>query len=81
MIYHAVLTCATLLNLSMTTKMEMQHLLPQAAEYCMNHTDGKLSVAYGPIEKTQKMNWEWNRDAFEAYLRAKSKRNPFATGH
>jgi hypothetical protein len=49
MIYHTILACAALLNLSMETKLEMQRLLPQAASYCLSNPQGKLSVDYGPI--------------------------------
>ncbi len=66
MIYHTVLACATLLNLSMTTKVEMQHLLPQAASYCLENPKGRLSVAYGPIEKAQPTGLKWGRDSFDA---------------
>ncbi len=40
------LACAFMMQLSMTTKLEMARLVPEAASYCMAHPSGKVSVSY-----------------------------------
>ncbi len=51
---HTIIACATLLNLSLPTKLEMSNILPKAAEYCLAHPEGKLSVVYGPFPEHRK---------------------------
>lgn len=81
MIYHTVLACATLLNLSMTTKIEMQKLLPHAASYCITNPQGRLSVSYGPMQKSEEPSRlpTWGSDQYESNAVTRKARS-FGTG-
>lgn len=83
MLYHAVLMCSVLLNLSMTTKLEMQKLLPKAASYCIENPEGRLSVAYGPIQRHNDSGFrQWGNNERETrHTPSQVKGSTFATGH
>lgn len=42
----AVVTCALILKLSMTTKVEMARIFPGIASFCLSHAEGKVLVTY-----------------------------------
>ena len=42
----SVIACALMMQLSMTTKLEMARLFPEVASYCMAHPSGKVYVSY-----------------------------------
>lgn len=52
--WHIVVSCAALLNLSASTQIEMNHIIPHVGEFCLTHRDAKLSIVYGPFVATKK---------------------------
>jgi hypothetical protein len=47
--FHIVITCATLLSMSMPTKLETYKLFPGVADYCLAHPEAKLSGIVSPF--------------------------------
>lgn len=48
-----IVSCAMLLNLSMTTKIEMNRIFPQIGSYCLSHPQGNVKVTYALKESRQ----------------------------